>query len=287
MTTGPVANDDGQFAALRALADAADGDIDLADVALLFAVLDHPGITLDRYRHHLKTLADNTAACFAELRANGAEDTAETRLAALRVVLFSDEGYTGDEKDYNNLENADMIRVIDRRKGMPIALAILYIHAARAQGWDAHGLNMPGHFLARIDCGAQRLIFDPFHGGKVMGAADLRAQLKAVMGPQAELSADYYNPAPNREIIVRLQNNRKIRLIEAEDYEGALGVVMAMRAFAPGEYRLLLDEGVLCARTDRNQAAIRALEAYIGQAPGAADRHDAALLLEEIRRTLN
>lgn len=277
-------------ATLRALTDmgaCADDDIDLAEGALLFAALDHPGLSLARYRLHMDALAESAARHHAELLAGGTADDADTRLAALRVALFSDFGYTGDEADYNNLDNADMVRVIDRRRGMPIALAILYIATARAQGWTAHGLNMPGHFLARLDHGPQRVIFDPFFGGRSMDAAAIRAQLKAVMGDKAELSADYYNPTRNRDILIRLQNNRKIRMIEAEDYDGALRVVTALRAFAPDEYRLLLEEGVLSARTERNQAAITALEAYIARAPDPQDRHDAALLLAEIKRGLN
>ena len=286
---GQPVNDsaDPRLAAIAALGRVDDDSINLADAALLFAVMDHPGISLDRYRTHLKKLADDAAQNFVQMLENGIDDSAETRLNALRVTIFSDHGYVGDEEDYNNLDNADLIRVIDRRKGMPIALAILYIGTARTLGWAAWGLNVPGHFLARLDHGGQRVIFDPFHGGAVMNAAEIRSRLKAVLGPSAELSADYYNPAQNRDILIRLQNNRKIRLIEAEEYEDALAVVNALRLFAPGEYRLLLDEGVLCARTDRNQAAIRALEAYIERAPGAEDRHDAALLLDEIKRGLN
>lgn len=273
--------------ALAAMGTRPDAEIDIAEAALLFATIDHPGIVTGRYRAHLAKLEDSARAAFAQMLENGAPDTAETRLNALRVALFADHGYTGDEADFNNLDNADLIRVIDRRKGMPIALAILYIGTARALGWDAWGLSVPGHFLARIDHGGQRVIFDPFHGGRVMNAADIRARVKDVLGPQAELSADYYNAAPNRDILIRLQNNRKIRLIEAESYDAALAVVMGLRLFAPDEYRLLLDEGVLNARLGRGQAAIGALEAYIEKAPGAADRHDAALLLDEIRRGLN
>jgi regulator of sirC expression with transglutaminase-like and TPR domain len=272
---------------LTAMAHLPDEQINPAEAALLFAALDHPGLTLGSYRSHLRQLAEDCAATHAQMLQNGQDDTAETRLNALRVTLFSDHGYSGDNEDYNNLDNADLIRVIDRRRGMPIALTILYIATARALGWTAYGLAIPGHFLARLDHESQRIIFDPFHGGQSMNAADIRAQLKSVLGPDAELSADYYNPASNRDLLLRLQNNRKIRLIEAEDYEGALTVVKGLRAFVPAEYRLLLDEGVLSARTGRNQAAIRALEAYIKAAPDPQDRHEAALLLSEIKRGLN
>ena len=86
---------------------------------------------------------------------------------------------------------------------------------------------------------------------------------------------------------MRLQNNIQLRLIEAEDYEGALRTVEAMRAVDPGEYRLLLDAGVLYARTNRLQKAIVTLEAYITRAPGDRDRQEAAMLLEQLRESLN
>lgn len=283
----PNDNDDPALNALAAMGRLPDDALDPAAAALLFAALDHPGLTLDSYRHHLRQLAADAAATHAQMLADGAADSADTRLSTLRVVLFSDHGYNGDSEDYDNLDNADLIRVIDRRRGLPVALTILYVATARALGWDAYGLAIPGHFLARLDHGPARVIFDPFHGGQAMDAAAIRAQLKSVLGPAAELSADYYNPASHRDILLRLQNNRKIRLIEAEDYEGALAVVRAMRVFAPAEYRLLLDEGVLSARTERNHAAIRALEAYIAAAPDPQDRHDAALLLNEIKQALN
>ena len=56
----------------------------------------------------------------------------------------------GDDQTYDDLENANLISVIDRRRGLPVALSILYIHAARRQGWPVEGSNFPGHFLIRL-----------------------------------------------------------------------------------------------------------------------------------------
>lgn len=263
-------------------------DIGLADTALLMAAVNYPGLSLDRYRHHLSRLAEETSARHAALTAAGEADTLEARNETLRQVLCVANGYAGDVEKYDDLQNADLIRVIDRRKGMPISLAILYLHAARAQGWEAHGLNFPGHFVVRIDdASGHRLIVDPFSGCAVLQAADLRRFVKSALGPQAELSASFYEPAGNRAILLRLQNNIKTRLIQGEDYEGALRAVNLMKAVDPHEFRLLLDEGVLCARTNRPQEAATALEGYIAVAPHERDRHDAALLLQQIRQLLN
>lgn len=272
---------------LQAVGAQRDDMIDLAQTAIYLAALEQPGLSLERYHVHLTRLADEVRERHGALIHAGAQDTAETRLAALKHIVADKYDYTGDNDTYDDLQNASLIRVIDRRKGMPIALGIIYIQIGRMMGWDVCGLNVPGHFVCRIDIGAQRIMFDPFAKCAVLQAPDLRRLVKQSLGQHAELSADYYVPADNRTILKRLQNNIKLRRIEAEDYEGALHVVEAMRAIDPAEYRLLLDAGVLYARTNRLQNAIEALEDYIGKAPVDRDRHEAALLLQQIRESLN
>lgn len=264
-----------------------DSDIDLLTVALAFAASAHPGISTDRYFQHAAKLSREAGERYNELIAAGAVDDAGTRLAALKYILAEREGYTGDTETYDDLQNADLMRVIDRRKGLPISLCILYIQTGRANGWNVEGLNFPGHFLCRIDHKGTRLIFDPFTGCETLEAAALRQLLKKVRGPNAELSPDYYQPSTNRETLIRLQNNIKLRLIEAEDYALALKSVEMMRLLDPNEYRLLLDAGVLYAKTGQRLAATDVLEKYISVVPNSHDRKDAERMLREITDTVN
>lgn len=272
---------------LRQAGDLSDDELDLAELALLFSERTHPGISTERYFNHIRKLGEEVGWRYSDLIGAGAPEMPETRLAALKHVLADQYGYTGDDENFDDIQNADLIDVIERRKGMPITLSILYILAAKAQGWDVAGLNLPGHFVVRLEMDGNRLIFDPFNRCDVLNAPELRQLLKKTMGPDAELSASYYEPVTVRQILIRLQNNVKIRLIEGEDYEGALRAVETMRAIDPQEYRLLLDEGVLCARTGRAGGAIEALEEYIKLAPNDRDRYDAQVLLNHIRTTIN
>lgn len=264
-----------------------DSQIDLAAAALDLAALSHPGISLDRYRQHLTRLAGDTKLRYDDLIAAGAADVPQTKLAALKDTICLAHEYNGDRYTYDDLQNADLMRVIDRRKGLPITLSILYIQAARTLGWDAHGLNVPGHFLVRLDQEGARIIFDPFNQCAVLQAPDLRRLIKNALGPQAELSATYFEAASNRAVLIRLQNNIKTRQIEGEDYHGALKTVEIMRIIDPGEFRLLLDAGVLYARTGKPDEAIKALEGYISLAPQGSDRNEAILFLQQIRESLS
>ncbi|MCB9990800.1 MAG: tetratricopeptide repeat protein [Rhodospirillales bacterium] len=260
-----------------------DADIDPAEAALWLAALGHPGITLERYSNHLQKLVDEVRERHGALLAAGADESAETQLAALKHIIADKHGYSGDHEDPDHIQNADMIRVIDRGKGNPVSLSLLYIHVARALGWTIWGLDFPGYFALRLDDKGQRLLFDPFERCGLLQAADLRRIIKKALGAHAELSTEYYEPVTNRDMLIRLQNHVKFRQIETEDYEAALQSVEAMRALDPSEYRLLLDAGVLYARTDKAGAAILALEDYLRQAPPGRDRDEAAYLLEDIR----
>lgn len=262
-----------------------DSSIDLAHGALALAAMAHQGISVDRYIHHIEKLSKDVRERLQALLDGGAKDDASTRLAALKHVLADGQGYEGDVETYDDLQNADLIRVIERRKGMPIALAILYIQVGRNNGFQIDGINFPGHFLCRIEYKGQRLIFDPFLRCNVMEAPELRQLIKRIKGMNAELSADYYEEANNREILIRLQNNIKTRLIEAADYKAALQSVEWMRLIAPDEYRLLFDAGVLYAKTGAKEKAIEVLEQYILVVPSPHDRRDAEDILYQLKDT--
>ena len=264
----------------------ADDDIPLSKTALLLAELAHIGRGLESYTNHIKKMTDEVGTRYAELLAAGAVDNCETRIAATKHILCDKYGYEGDSQNYNDLRNADLIEVIDRRKGLPIALAIIALEVGRAQGWDLKGLNFPGHFLIRYEMGSQRVMCDPFEKFNILQAADLRGLIKRALGEQAELSASFYQEASNREILLRLQNNIKYRQIETEHYEDALETVSTMRSFAPNEYRLLLDDGVLKARLDKTEEAIQSIRDYLDVVTDPRDKYDAQVLLRTLENRL-
>ncbi len=263
-----------------------DEDIDLVGCALAMAAIESPGISIERFQNHIKKLEEEVAARHALLIKEGAVDDAATQLAALKHIIADQHEYIGDENTYDDLQNVNLMRVIERRKGMPVTLALIYIHVGQAQGWQVEALSFPAHVVCRIEKNGMRILFDPFNCCAVLQAADLRNLLKTLLGPQAELSNTYYNPATKRELLIRMQNNIKLRQIESEDYIGALKTIDVMRLLDPGEYRLLFDAGVLYARTNQAMAAIDSLEEYLDRAPVAENQHDALVLLQQIKSGL-
>jgi regulator of sirC expression with transglutaminase-like and TPR domain len=253
----------------------------IAEAALALASFDRPRVALARYRRHLEAIADDVGRRAPE--ASGLE----ARATALNEIILLKHGYSGDELTYDDLQNANLMRVIDRRKGLPVALGILYLGAARAQGWDAAGLGFPGHFLIRLSDGGNRLILDPFHGGRILDAVALRELLKAIAGQEVELAPEHYAPVADRDVLLRLQNNLKSRLIQAQRHEEAVRVIETMRMLAPDLPELAREAGIIHAQLGNMRAAMRSIEEFIAHAPDGAARHEAAVVLQQLKAKLN
>lgn len=266
---------------LRDIGAAPDRQFALGEAALALAALDRPRVPLDRYRNHLEQLCKDIGRVAA-----GAVDLGD-RLAALNTVLIDQHGYVGDQLNYDDLQNANLIRVIDRKRGLPVSLGILYIHTARAQGWSISGLAFPGHFLLRLGEGGERLVLDPFHAGRARAPHDLRDLLKVMSGNDAELRPEHYADVSDRDILLRLQNNIKLRLIQQQDLAGAEAVVSRMLLIAPEQTALWWESGVLNAQAGHLQAAIDAIERFITLDDRPRARHEAVALLQKLRDQLN
>ena len=266
---------------LRALAEQGDEPLKLAEGALALAGLDRVRTSLDPYRLHLDQLAADVAG-----EAASAESLTE-RLEALARVVYSEAGYAGDSETYDDPENADLTRVIDKRRGLPVTLGILLIHIARAQNWSMVGLGFPGHFLVRLDEGGQRAILDPFAGARVLGAVELRELLKSIAGVGAELTPDIYEPVSDRHILMRLQNNIKTRALQGDDLARAITVLERIVLFAPDSLDSWRELGVLRPRLGDVKGGIAALEHCLELDAQDPQRARVNRLLEKLRASLN
>lgn len=254
----------------------------LADCALWLARATQPGLNLEPYRRHLTRLAEDVAdfAGAAEV------DPAAMRDALLQVVVRR-YGYGGNEAVFDDLDAANLSRVIDSRRGLPVALGILYLDICGRLGWPLVGIDFPGRFVLRLGDGAGRLVVDPFEDLRPLDAQALRALLKAVIGPQAELTPNHMVEMTGRRVVLRLEDNIRVRQMRRGDLAAAAETLEAMLLVAPEDGVLWREAGVVNARLGQLQRAVAALEEYLRRAPGAESGYQASLLLQELRARLN
>ena len=205
-----------------------DDDAILLDAAALeIAAPDHPGVALDPYVELLGDITERLVVV------GGSAQTTAERAAALAQVIAGEFGFTGDRDSYDDPGNADLLRVLDRRRGLPVTLAILYVAAARRLTWAADALNTPGHVLVRIGSATQPVLVDPFGDGAPVAPDDLAALLARMLGPDAVPGPEHLQPMSNRSVLVRMLLNQASRAEAAGDARRARELYRRMTLIAP------------------------------------------------------
>ncbi|MEC9329189.1 MAG: transglutaminase-like domain-containing protein [Pseudomonadota bacterium] len=258
-----------------------DEDIDLAGTALLLAGLERNENCLDKYHAYLGELVADIKA-----QTTAVSDLA-ARIASLRKVIFDDHGFSGDNTTYDDFQNANLMNVIDRRRGIPVSLGIICIHASRGQGWDTDGINFPSHFLISLQVSGERAFVDPFNKVQRLTEDDLRQRLKNVSERKRWVDFSDYHGMENKTILLRLQNNIRSRAQQAGDFHRARRVVESMSILTDNAAVFRLELATLKAKTGELRSARQEVEALLDD-PLAADIHEQAwLILNQLKSRLH
>ena len=269
--------------ALDAIGQIPDSELDLAGAALQLARIDAPEADWRAARDHLSELARDAVALAGERPG----DDPSVRAGALAGLMTGRWRYTGDRDSYDDLSNANLIHVIERRRGLPVALGILWLHCMRSAGWEAFGVDFPGHFMIALPGRKGQLVLDPFDGGQPVDARMLRSMIKRVEGPKAELRPGLLAPMAGRGVLLRLQNNIKIRRFDAGNIMGGLAVLEDMLRIAPDHASLWREAALVNQRLDHVGAALRCFERFLDLVPEGEAAGRVRNAMEELRTRLN
>ncbi|WP_328799573.1 transglutaminase-like domain-containing protein [Sandaracinobacteroides hominis] len=218
-----------------------DADIRLDLAALELAAADRVRADLAAPIAYIESLAGRLEAPISGSAA---------RAEALAGLLAREEHFTGDAEAYDAPRNADLLHVLERRRGLPIALAILYVALARRVGWQARVLGMPGHVLVAVGGEADMALIDAFHHGRIVDAATL----PPASGREIAL-------LDNRETLVRLLANQATRARQAGDDARALTLYRRLTLIAPTLPALWWERARLERLAGDKEAARRSLAA--------------------------
>jgi regulator of sirC expression with transglutaminase-like and TPR domain len=211
----------------------------------------------------------------------------ESAEEALAEILAGDLRLTGDLITYDDPLNADIIAVCQRRKGLPVALGLLYLEVARRQGLPLSGVDFPGHFLLRIETDEGPIALDPFAEGRVVLPAELsRRALMAGLTPDVAERLDYLmRPTSDRAVLIRLQNNIFARAVQTGDFASAERSALRRALLDPADHRPWLD--VAAAREGQGALAGALLALSRAQALDGGAAIEARAARERVRLQLN
>ncbi len=155
----------------------------------------------------------------------------EPTLVGLRSHLVDGLGFAGDRDDYHDPRNSLLPQVLDRRRGIPLSLAIVAIEVGRRRGVTLQGIGMPGHFLLRSADDADRFV-DLFHGGAELDRAGCRALFDRLHPARPWLDR-YLDPVGSVAIVARMLGNLAGAYRRAGDRAG-LTWSLELRRMLPG-----------------------------------------------------
>ncbi len=242
-----------------------DEEIDLLRAALLIAADSYPGLDVDDYVARVDDWA-------AQLRRQIPQDAStETRLRRLNHFLFGILGFKGNAEDYYDPRNSLLNEVLDRRRGIPITLSVIYLEFARRLDLAMRGVSFPGHFLVKLPHGGGEIVLDPYHRGVSLGEEELRRRLREVFDKPIDELSPFLQTASKRDILVRILSNLKGIYQHQGHAEQALGVVNRILQVNPALTEQYRDRGLLLNALECYHAALKDLQTYLRARPEADD----------------
>jgi regulator of sirC expression with transglutaminase-like and TPR domain len=249
------------------LAKADDASLPLLDAALLIAKDEYPELDTSAYLAIVDSLSE-------QLRAKSDATTDLEKLHALNTFMFEEQRFAGNFLEYYDSRNSYVSDVLERKLGIPISLAIIYMELGRALGLDLQGVSFPGHFLVRLPVEGGVIVLDAFNRGRSVSAEDLKFRMRESEHAEPASDADLHRllaPCTKRSILMRMLHNLKALYTQQQDLERALRIanrLVQLSAAAPAELR---DRGLLYLDIGAKHAARQDLNEYLKRDPEADD----------------
>ncbi len=202
------------------------------------------------------------------------------QISMLNEHLFTNLGFEGDENDYYDPRNNFLNEVIDRKRGLPITMSILYAEIAKFIGLDLKIVGFPSHVLAKYN---EEIIIDPFYGGVRLEADDLQEILDVTYDEQIDMQPEFLDELSVEESLVRMARNLKNSYTHSFVYDKALRCTNMILAIEPESSEDIRDKGVIHERMLNHDVALKYLEMYLDMRPNANDVDRILELINSIR----
>src|SRR5271170_3209486 len=250
--------------------------IPLARGALLIAKEEYLDLDIDKCLAQIAELARE-----AEPIVRAGKDTVE-KVQLLSEFLFVRKGFEGNREHFSDPRNSFLNDVLERRLGIPITLAVVYLEVGRRLGLNLFGISFPTHFLVKAVDERGELIIDPFNGGSILGLDEIRARLAQIYGQPVDLHPSMLKAVGARHILSRMLRNLKNVYLTGSDWTRALSALDRILLLDPRSLDELLERGGLYEKLECFSAALDDFQSFLGQAgehPGTDTARESVMRL--------
>ena len=151
--------------------------------------------------------------------------TSYEKVRILNHIFYNVHLYKGDSEDYHNSDNSFINKVLERKRGNPISLAIIYSLVAQRLNIPIFGVNLPQHFVLGYkaegdydlikaynelssfkgnETGEVLFYINPFSQGLILSHDSIREFLSQI---KVDTREDYFKICSNKEIVQRIIRN--------------------------------------------------------------------------------
>jgi regulator of sirC expression with transglutaminase-like and TPR domain len=215
------------------------------------------------------------------------------RLRSLNRYFFRELGFSGNRNDYYDPDNSYLNRVLERRRGIPISLAVLYMELGQQIGLPLRGVSFPGHFLVKLKVRAGDIFLDPY-SGQSLSREQLEERLaqffdaRGLNVPTDLALIPSIQEASARDILMRMLRNLKSVYHDRKDFKRLLEVQQRLVVLLPEISTERRDRGLIYAQLECPRAALEDLDYYLNEEPDAAEvseiRHTISVLRDALNR---
>ncbi len=251
--------------------------------ALELAAIHTPELAPEPFLDRLNELASQLGDRLRNF--NDGRDFVETA----QRYLFQDLGFHGNQEDFFDPANSCLNLVLERRTGIPITLAVMYMEIARRLAMPVFGIGLPRHFVIQFDDDNYDTYIDPFNGGRTISARECFALAGSRVADPALLKR-----VSNKQIVMRMLQNLHGCYLRRRDWARAVDTldlfIVGLSSDSSAGARELAGaykrRGLFRMELKRFQAARQDFEKYLAMEPDAADREEIRKQMEAIHRWL-
>ena len=261
---------------LEEIASLPDREINLARTALLIAAADYPEMNIERELFTLQRISGDVSSALLE------NDDPLFCMNVLSEHLFDDLKFKGATQDYHDPRNGHLNKVLSRKRGNPITLALLYVEVGRRLNIPLAGVALPGHFLVRHHEVSDYFV-DPFYRGILLSVDECRDRMKRRVRGRLNWDDKYLDTIGKRKFISRLLRSLKSSYLRRKDHDRALMMIdfsLVLDPLSAPDHR---DRGIINYRLGNTIQALDDLLYYLGNAAPGSDTDGVNQLVTHIR----
>lgn len=274
-----------------------DDHIDLGEAALLIAKDEYPNLDVKKYLKKLDLMAQH----LKEVIENQTDP--KTVIKLINKYLFEELGFEGNRQEDTDPKNSFLNDVLDRKKGLPITLSLVYIELASRLKLPIYGVGLPLHFIVKYKTADNNkdikniknikdikdikdIYIDPYNIGAILSEADCKSKVSELYGGKVEFKKEFLNVVTKKQILVRMLNNLRAIYYSRAEYRKLEQVVKRILLITPDSPEDTKLMGFLRYGTSDYPRALWYFKRYLRLEPNALDADQIRRYIEHAKRNL-